>query len=119
MSFLKKFFGTTAGMDATTTKVQQLINDNKVVLFTKSWCGYCRSSKQTLDRLGADYVFFDLDRMEDGDTMQDALEELTGQSTVPNTFINKKHIGGNSDLQDLFRRGQLEPLLKSVEAIKP
>ena len=32
-------------------------------------------------------------------SIQNYLRELTGQSTVPNIFINKKHIGGCSDLQ--------------------
>jgi len=86
------------------------------VLFTKSWCGYCRSSKQLLNQLGAEYKFVDLDREENGDDIQDALAEITGQSTVPNIFINKKHIGGNSDLQAL--RGRLLPMLKEAGAVR-
>lgn len=92
--------------------------DNKpsTVLFTKSWCSYCRSSKQLLNQLGAEYKFIDLDREENGAEIQDALEEMTGQSTVPNIFINKKHIGGNSDLQAL--RGRLVPMLKEAGALR-
>lgn len=86
------------------------------MLFTKSWCGYCRSSKQLLNQLGAEYKFVDLDREENGDDIQDALAEITGQSTVPNIFINKKHIGGNSDLQAL--RGRLLPMLKEAGAVR-
>ena len=37
----------------------------------------------------------------DGSAIQDALEELYGQRTVPNIFFGKKHIGGNSDLDAL------------------
>lgn len=37
----------------------------------------------------------------DGSAIQDALEELSGQRTVPNIFFGKKHIGGNSDLDAL------------------
>lgn len=62
---------------------------------------------------------FELDRMDDGAELQQALEDLTGQRTVPNNFINKKHIGGNSDLQDLQRKGKLIPLLKEAGALKP
>lgn len=39
--------------------------------------------------------------MEEGSEVQDALTKITGQRTVPNIFINGKHIGGNSDLQAL------------------
>lgn len=54
----------------------------------------------------------------DGAAMQDALEEITGQRTVPNVHINHKHIGGNSDVQDLYKSGQLEKLLKESGALK-
>lgn len=41
---------------------------------------------------------------------------MTGQRTVPNIFIGKKHIGGNSDLE--AKKGkELEELLRSVGAI--
>jgi len=35
----------------------------------------------------------------DGSMIQQYLATKTGQRTVPNIFINSKHIGGNSDLQ--------------------
>ena len=51
---------------------------------------------------------------EDGAAIQDALEEITGQRSVPNIFIGQKHIGGNSDLQ--AKKNQLDGLLKSAGA---
>lgn len=53
---------------------------------------------------------------DDGSDIQDALQQLTKQRTVPNIFINRKHIGGNSDLQKLST-GQLKGLLKEAGAI--
>lgn len=52
---------------------------------------------------------------DDGAALQDALEEITGQRSVPNIFISQKHIGGNSDLQ--AKKGDLDGLLKSAGAI--
>jgi glutaredoxin 3 len=43
------------------------------------------------------------------------LRELTSQGTVPNVFIDKKHIGGNSDLQ--AKKKELPQLLKAANAI--
>jgi glutaredoxin 3 len=40
---------------------------------------------------------------------------MTGQTTVPNIFIAKKHIGGNSDLQG--KKSQLPNLLKDAGAV--
>lgn len=59
-----------------------------------------------------DKIFFFSD---DGSAIQDALEEMTQQRTVPNIFINKQHIGGNSDLQQ--KRNQLPKLLKEANAL--
>jgi len=39
--------------------------------------------------------------VDDGTALQDALQEMTSQRSVPNIFIGKQHIGGNSDLQAL------------------
>jgi glutaredoxin 3 len=55
------------------------------------------------------------DSADDGAALQDALEEITGQRSVPNIFISQKHIGGNSDLQ--AKKGELDGLLKSAGAI--
>jgi len=51
---------------------------------------------------------------DDGAAIQDALEEMTHQRSVPNIFIAKKHIGGNSDLQS--KKGKLPSLLKDAGA---
>lgn len=47
--------------------------------------------------------------------MQDALEGISGQRTVPNIYIKQKHVGGNSDLQK--KKGDLPELLKDAGAI--
>jgi len=120
MSFLRKFFSgrSEAEMAETTSKVQQLIDDNAAVVFAKSWCPHCRNTRQTLDKLGADYKVLELDLLPDGDAIQDALEQINGQHTVPNVYIKQEHIGGNSDLQALAKSGRLEPLLKDAGALK-
>jgi glutaredoxin 3 len=52
---------------------------------------------------------------DDGAAIQDALEEMTHQRTVPNVFIGKKHIGGNSELQG--KKAELPQLLKAAHAL--
>ncbi|EKV08124.1 Glutaredoxin Grx1, putative [Penicillium digitatum] len=101
-------------MSAAKTRAQSLINDNAVVVFSKSYCPYCDSSKKLLDSLNAKYTTLELDLEEEGAAIQSALAEISSQRTVPNIFINKKHIGGNSDLQG---RKDLKDLLKAAGAI--
>lgn len=53
--------------------------------------------------------------------MQDALLKITGQRTVPNIFINKEHIGGNSDFEAVVSKGKdgkkVEELLQAAGAL--
>lgn len=86
-------------MEAAKTKAQSLIDENAVMVFSKSYCPYCRASKKTLQGAGAQFKVYELNEESDGTAIQDALEELSGQRTVPNIFFGKKHIGGNSELE--------------------
>lgn len=56
-------------------------------------------------------VVHELDKLPEGGEMQDKLYHLTGQRTVPNVFVNGKHLGGNDDTQAAYRSGKLERLL--------
>lgn len=117
-SILRRFLSTApSNMEAAKTKVQKLIDDNGVMVFSKSYCPYCRNTKQLLSGYDAKFQVYELDQEQDGSLVQDALQELTGQRTVPNTFINKQHIGGNSDLS--AKKGkELERLLREAGAIE-
>ncbi|MCJ1301438.1 hypothetical protein MMC08_004238 [Hypocenomyce scalaris] len=102
-------------MSAAKTKAQGIIDDNPVAVFSKSWCPYCKASKQLLTEMGARPYIIELDQVDDGAAIQDALYEITGQGTVPNVFIKQKHIGGNSDLQS--KKQELPSLLKEAGAV--
>ncbi|KAF5245818.1 hypothetical protein FAUST_1605 [Fusarium austroamericanum] len=105
-------------MSQASTKVQQLIDNNSVVVFSKSYCPYCKQTKKTLDDLNTEYELLELDELSDGSALQDALEKISGQRTVPNVYIQQQHIGGNSDLQSLNSGGKLKNLLKEANALK-
>lgn len=87
-------------------------------VFSKSYCPYCRSTKQLLDSLGAKYYAIELDQVKDGSAIQNALQEISGQGTVPNVFIGQKHIGGNSDLQGKHSSGELKKLLNEAGVVE-
>lgn len=102
-------------MSAAKTKAQSIIDENAVAVFSKSYCPYCKASKALLSEMGAKAYIIELDQIDDGAAIQDALEEMTNQRSVPNIFIAKKHIGGNSDLQ--ARKSELPKLLKDAGAV--
>ncbi|SPJ70725.1 probable glutaredoxin [Fusarium torulosum] len=105
-------------MSQASTKVQQLIDNNSVVVFSKSYCPYCKQTKKALDELNAEYELLELDEVSDGSALQDALEQISGQRTVPNVYIKQQHIGGNSDIQSLKSAKKLTTLLKEAGALK-
>lgn len=94
------------------TKVQSLISTSHIFVASKSYCPYCQATLATFKTLGVSPNIMQLNQVEDGEEIQDALWEITGQRTVPNIFIDGKHIGGNSDLQALKSSGELATLLK-------
>ena len=50
--------------------------------------------------------------VKDGDQIQVALHKMTGQRTVPNIFINGKHLGGCDSTVEAKASGKLLELLK-------
>jgi len=100
---------------AAKAKAQEIIDSNAVAVFSKSYCPYCKATKSLLSELGAKSYIIELDEVSDGAAIQDALQEITNQRSVPNIFIGKKHIGGNSDLQ--AKKSELPELLKAANAL--
>ena len=88
--------GGQSGQDA--QKVQELIDANPVMVFSKSYCPFCHKTKDLLKRSQIAYKAIELDNEPNGKALQDYLTKKTGQRTVPNVFVGKKHVGGNDDM---------------------
>merc|ERR1712228_1126736 len=80
--FLRSFFGgRSASPDtimAAKTKAQDIIDNNSVAVFSKSYCPYCKATKALLTELGANYYTIELDQVDDGSAIQAALKEING-----------------------------------------
>jgi glutaredoxin 3 len=79
-----------------------------VVIYTTSICPYCVRAKMLFQRKGVSYEEIDVSR---DNELRLKLMADTKQRTVPQIFINDKHIGGCDDLYALERQGALDPLL--------
>ena len=55
---------------------------------------------------------------DDGPLIQMELLTKTGQKSVPNVFIRGRHVGGDSDLAEMFDSGSLERLLDGLDETK-
>lgn len=84
--------------------VKDLIKSDVVVIFSKSYCPYCKLAKevssayenitlilrfrnQVFDKIDKNYTAIELDNRDDASDIQDVLEELTGARTVSFLFI--------------------------------
>ncbi|EDW00873.1 glutaredoxin-C4 [Drosophila grimshawi] len=88
--------------------VRQTINDNKVVIFSKSYCPYCSMAKEQFRKLDVKAHVVELDLRSDGEEIQAVLGEMTGARTVPRCFINGKFVGGGTDVKRLCDQGILQ-----------
>jgi len=58
-------------------------------------------------------AIFELDKMQEGNDIQSALSEMTGQRTVPSVWVKGQFIGGNDDTHSSFRSGKLQQMLSN------
>ncbi|WP_085317655.1 glutaredoxin 3 [Derxia lacustris] len=81
----------------------------KIVMYFRDSCPYCRRAESVLVKKGVTGI----EKLypDDDDALKREMVERTGRTTVPQIFIDGKHVGGCDDLLSLDRRGGLDPLL--------
>ena len=80
-----------------------------VEIYTKAFCGFCARAKALLEHKGVSFEEYDITM--GGPKRGEMLERSNGGSTVPQIFIDGRHIGGSDDLAALDARGELDALL--------
>jgi glutaredoxin 3 len=81
-----------------------------VKVYVTSYCAYCVRAKGLLNRKRV--AFSEIDVTRDPERRR-WLVEATGQTTVPQIFINGRSVGGCDELYALERVGELDRLLAS------
>ncbi len=80
-----------------------------IEIYTQSYCPYCDRAKALLTRKGA--AFREIDAPGGSAARDQAHTRSGGRTSVPQIFIDGKHIGGCDDLMALDRAAKLDPLL--------
>ncbi len=83
----------------------------QVEIYTKVFCPYCTRAKRLLTDKGV--VFEEYDISMGGPKREEMLSRAAGRHTVPQIFIDDRHIGGSDDLAALDAAGKLDPLLQA------
>ena len=81
----------------------------KVEIYTKATCPYCVRAKMLLQQKGVEPDEIGVDF--GGEKKQEMIQRTGGRMTVPQIFINGKHVGGCDDLFELDSTGKLDELL--------
>ncbi|MDO5527854.1 MAG: glutaredoxin 3 [Paracoccus sp. (in: a-proteobacteria)] len=81
----------------------------KVEIYSTPTCPYCIAAKQLLREKNVDFTDIDVSR--EPSLREKMTQRANGRRTVPQIFIDGKHIGGSDDLRALERDGKLDALL--------
>jgi glutaredoxin 3 len=80
-----------------------------VVMYTTAYCPFCQMAERLLTQRGV--ANLQKIRVDDHPELKDDMITRSGRRTVPQIFIDNKHVGGFDDLAALDRAGGLQPLL--------
>lgn len=81
----------------------------KVEIYTWSTCPFCRKAKALLEQKSVKYTEYDITG--DDEKRKKMIQRTGGPKSVPQIFINDRHIGGCDDLYNLEDKGELDRLL--------
>ncbi|KAJ2465882.1 hypothetical protein GGI03_002418 [Coemansia sp. RSA 2337] len=118
----KRLIGTkTSEQSAAEQKVRQLIQRNRVMVFSKTYCPYSSKAKRLLAKLkeqrGLQFAVLEADKEADPMEVKAALGKISGRLTFPNIFVDGRSIGGSDDLQAQHTSGELVKLLQKAGLI--
>lgn len=89
----------------------------RIEVYTKAFCPYCTRAKRLLDGKGAD--FSEIDVTMDRAGFDAMVARAGGRRTVPQIFIDGRHVGGSDDLAALDARGELDALIGRAQGSQP
>jgi len=87
--------------------INELFRQHKLVLFSKTFCPYCRTAKNVLKATGFKFHAVELDEAPNGAKMQKEISKLSGINTVPQLFLDSKFVGDSSTVKKLNESGKL------------
>jgi len=81
----------------------------KVRMYSSGLCPFCRRAEALLTARGAKNI--ETLRVDQDSKLLAEMVRITGRRTVPQIFINERHVGGYDDLAAIDREGGLTALL--------
>ncbi|WPL18791.1 Glutaredoxin-3 [Thiorhodovibrio winogradskyi] len=84
----------------------------KIEMYSTASCPYCVRARRLLNKKGAEFEEIRIDQ----DPSQEAVMiQRSERFTVPQIFIDGRHIGGYDDMAELDMDDRLDPLLRGED----
>ncbi|KAF3960743.1 hypothetical protein ACB098_02G039800 [Castanea mollissima] len=98
-------------------RVTTLASERPVVIFSKSSCCMCHSIKTLFNDFGVNPTVYELDEIQRGRDIEQALSRLGCSPSVPAVFIGGELVGGANEVMSLHLKRSLIPMLRRAGAI--
>lgn len=97
------------------SRIEALLNENKVVLFMKGtqqfpMCGFSARATAILQDLAV--PFKDINVLED-EEIRAGIKEFGNWPTIPQLYVNKKLVGGSDIIMEMYQAGELQTLIQA------
>jgi monothiol glutaredoxin len=105
-------------MSDTRTKIEGLVNNNKVLLFMKGnksfpQCGFSSQVVQILKKEGVEFETVNV--LADAEIRQ-GIKEFSNWPTIPQLYVNGKFVGGCDIVNEMHTNGELAKELEAAGA---
>ena len=87
-----------------------MTEESRIRIYGSATCSFCMAARMLLKKKGLDYEDIPIGGDEE---LRRRIEELSGQRTVPQIFIDDQPIGGFDELYELEKSGDLDRLMAS------
>ena len=97
-------------------QIEKLLTAEKIVVFMKGnadfpQCGFSANTVGILKQLNAPFKTFNI--LQDPDIRQ-GLKEYSNWPTYPQVYVRGELIGGNDIVTEMFRKGDLHEMIKTL-----
>ncbi len=105
-----KFFGIKSTGESVIDEPQGIEETGRIRMYSTRYCPYCIRARQLLDSKGIAYEDLAIDA---DPSLRRKMMDESGRHTVPQIWINDRHVGGCDELFQLERQGELDGLLSA------
>jgi len=83
----------------------------KIEIYSGDYCPYCMRAKALLKQRELEFVEYNVQN--EPEKRVEMAERAPGVRTIPQIFINNRHVGGCDDLYALDKKGELNNWLEA------